>query len=116
MECEVCGVEITGEPCRVLIDGAVMLVCERCSGIGRKLEGVERRLTIEPWLDMPELVEDYPKRIRQARERLGLTQEELAKRLAERASVVKRLEAGTLVPNEQLVKKIHRVLGIRLIE
>ncbi len=116
MECEVCGLEITGEPRRVLIDGVVMLVCERCSSMGRKLGEVEHKLTIEPWFDMPELAEDYPKRIRQAREKLGLTQEELAKRLSERVSVVKRLEAGTLVPDEQLVKKIRRVLGIELIE
>lgn len=116
MDCEVCGQRIIGKPYRVSIEGVVVLACEQCSSLGYRLKEVDRAAAAEELFDMPELVEEYPRLIRRARERLGLKQEELAKRLLERVSVVKKLEAGNLRPDERLIRKLQRVLKVQLTE
>ena len=116
MECEVCGCLIVGKPRLALIEAVAMNVCSRCATLGKIIEEPARREQPSLYEEMAELeiVEDYPALIRRARERIGLKQEELAKRLAERASVVQRLESGRLKPDERLLNKLERVLGIKL--
>ncbi len=63
-----------------------------------------------------EVVPDYAERVRRARERLGMSQEELAIRVKERVNVIKRIEAGTLVPTVDLARRLEKVLGIKLLE
>lgn len=63
-----------------------------------------------------ELVEDFGKRIREARQRKGFTQEELGRRLAERQSVLSKIEAGQQRPSDALARRLERELGIRLFE
>ncbi len=63
-----------------------------------------------------EVVPDYAERVRRARERLGMSQEELAIRVKEKVNVIKRIEAGTLVPPVDLARRLEKVLGIKLLE
>jgi putative transcription factor len=114
MECEVCGRPIVGKPRLALIEGVAMNVCSGCATLGKIIEEPARREQLGLEMAELEIVEDYPALIRRARERMGLKQEELAKRLAERASVVQRLESGRLRPDERLLNKLERVLGIKL--
>jgi putative transcription factor len=115
MECEVCGCPIAGKPSLVLIEGVAMNVCSGCATFGKIIESARReQSSLDEETAGLEIVEDYPMLIRRARERMGLKQEELAKRLAERASVVQRLESGRLRPDERLLNKLERALGIKL--
>jgi len=116
MECEVCGCLIVGKPHLALIECVAMNVCSGCATLGKIIEEPARREQPTTHEEMAglEIVEDYPALIRRARERMGLKQEELAKRLAERASVVQRLESGRLRPDERLLNKLERALGIKL--
>jgi putative transcription factor len=61
------------------------------------------------------LVKDFSKVIRKSREEKKLTQEELAKRLSEKVSVIKRMEEGWQ-PSDKLVGKIEKFFGIELKE
>jgi putative transcription factor len=63
-----------------------------------------------------ELAEDYPKRISKARSKKGLTQEDLAKQINEKKSVISRLESGEMRPSDKLIKKLERTLDIKLKE
>lgn len=63
-----------------------------------------------------EVVEDYAQRVRRAREKLGLTQKELAVKVKVGEKVIKRIEAGTLVPSIDLARRLERVLGVKLLE
>lgn len=63
-----------------------------------------------------EVVEDYAERVRRAREKLGLTQRELAVKVRVGENVIKRIEAGTLVPPIDLARRLERVLGVKLLE
>ncbi len=63
-----------------------------------------------------EVVEDYAQRVRRARERLGLTQKDLAVKVKVGENVIKRIEAGTLTPSIELARRLERVLGVKLLE
>lgn len=63
-----------------------------------------------------ELVEDYAKIVREARNARGLTQEELARKLNERQSILSKVEAGTQRPNDDLARKLERELNVILYE
>ncbi|WP_338728776.1 multiprotein bridging factor aMBF1 [Haladaptatus sp. DJG-WS-42] len=66
--------------------------------------------------DMDEVATDYDNRIREAREDKGLSQEELAKSLNEKASLIRKLERGDILPNDSVQKKLERALNISLSE
>jgi putative transcription factor len=63
-----------------------------------------------------ELVEDYHKVIQQARMAQGLNQEELARKLNERKSIIAKLETKSLSPDNKLIKKLEKALKIELME
>ena len=61
-----------------------------------------------------EVVSDYATTIRSAREKLGLTVEDLGKKINEKASLLRHVENGKVPPNNQLANKLERVLKITL--
>jgi len=66
--------------------------------------------------DMDEVATDYDARIRQAREDRGLSQEDLAKKLNEKASLIRKLERGDVLPSDDVQRKLERELDIALTE
>jgi putative transcription factor len=133
MRCEMCGKEVPYLK-TVLIEGAVLHVCEECakfgkeispkeakkyerpsSAISERLEMREKRMREKDVLEEEEVLDpDYPDKVRAARMRLGMTQEELAKRINEKHSVIAKIEHGDLVPDEALRKKLEKTLEISL--
>lgn len=63
-----------------------------------------------------ELTEDFPQKIRSARESRGWKQADLGAKINEKASVIAKLESGTITPGDTLVRKLERELGIKLKE
>ncbi len=61
-----------------------------------------------------ELVEGYAGKIRVAREKLGLNHEDLGKKINEKASLLRHIEAGKIAPNNQLANKLEHALRIQL--
>ena len=138
MRCEVCGRKIHTEPVRAEIEGAKLTVCVECSKYGRVITREEFELArkqtasakpsgapvpvhvpikkIEARVEITqEVVEDYPNKIRQAREKLGLSHEDLGKKINEKASLLRKLETGKMAPNNMLVTKLEHVLKIKLL-
>jgi putative transcription factor len=64
--------------------------------------------------DVEALATDYDERIRAAREDAGLSQEELAGELNEKASLIRKLERGDMLPSDDVQTKIERNLDISL--
>ena len=64
--------------------------------------------------EMDTLSDDYPERIRDARESRGMSQEELANELNEKASLIRKLERGDMQPNDAVQSKLERKLNISL--
>lgn len=135
MQCEVCGRKIIGKQYKAIIEGAIMLVCSECAHYGTRSWEAETKPKIKPvqpakpkpiTLQVPsvhkaiqeealELAEDYPKKIRQAREKLGLTHEDLGRKINERVSLLRKIETGKMTPTQSLAEKLEHTLKIRLL-
>jgi putative transcription factor len=64
--------------------------------------------------DLEELAPDYGDRIREGRESAGMSQEDLAKQLNEKASLIRKLEHGDTLPSDDVQGKIERALDVDL--
>jgi len=134
MRCEVCGRKIIGPPYSSTIEGAKMLVCNECSKLGSvyletktepRLKKVAKRLPtpILPPRRQPslseteslELIRDFGTKVRQAREKLGLSQEELGKKISEKVSLLRNIESGKMTPDNVLTEKLQHALRIQLL-
>lgn len=62
-----------------------------------------------------EIVDDYADLIKEAREKLSWTQEDLAKKILERKNVLSNIERGELMPDIKTARKLEKLLGIKLI-
>ena len=85
------------------------------SGSGGSGGGSSRRRR-DMFDDMDEIVADYDQRIREARESRSLSQEDLAKELNEKASLIRKLERGDMLPSDDVQSKLETELEISLIE
>ncbi len=63
-----------------------------------------------------EVVEDYAAIIRNKREQLSLTQEDLAKKIFQRKNVLSNIERGELMPDIETAKKLEKALNVKLLE
>jgi putative transcription factor len=137
LRCEVCGHKIHDEPITAVIEGARLTVCIECSKHGKivyaepasssiapkqiakkpqaPISMVPRKAMVSNVQITQEVAEDYANAIRSAREKLCLTHEELGKRINEKASVLRNLEAGKMAPNNQLASKLEHMLKIKLL-
>jgi len=134
--CEVCGAPLHANPNRVEIDGAVMVVCSNCARLGKQLgpvapppprlrangvsssfrpvvpSGQPAARQIDPEM---EVNPDYNLLVRQAREKMGLSQEQLGKLLNEKPSVIRMVESKKLKPDAALSRKLMHELKINLL-
>ena len=119
--CEMCG----KESYLVLIDieGGELKVCSNCTKYGtiKKKIGSSSKLPFKHKSTTKEPVEfkvvnEYASLIRIAREKRGMKQEDFAKLLNERESIVAKWEQGTLKPRIEVARRVGRVLKINLVE
>jgi putative transcription factor len=126
--CEVCGSPLPPTPNRVEIDGAVMVVCANCARLGKPVgappgtlrrrpgqtRAVPRPVSQPPAQTEYDLDPEYNVRIRQAREKMGLSQEQLGKLINEKPSVIRMVETRKLMPDGTLTRKFMHELKIDL--
>jgi putative transcription factor len=62
------------------------------------------------------LAQDYDQRIREAREGTDLDQADFAKQINEKASLIRKLERGEMLPSDSVQTKLERELDIDLTE
>jgi putative transcription factor len=135
LRCEVCGRKIHGKPYKVIIEGAKLTVCDDCSKHGKltweeepkpkavtkpkgpkpALKAQNRVQQATPLEATLELVDDFDGRIRQAREKLGISHEELGRKLNEKVSLLRKIETRKMIPDNTLAIKLEHALKIKLI-
>lgn len=57
---------------------------------------------------------EFPKVIRDARNKKGITHDQLGQKINEKVTLLKKIETGTIKPDEILSKKLEKFLGIKL--
>lgn len=62
-----------------------------------------------------ELVDDFNLRVRQAREKLGLSHEDLGRKIGERVSVLRKIESKKMFPDDKLAQKLEHALKVKLL-
>jgi len=119
-----CGAPVH-KPVYYEVEGTVMILCNRCARYGKRVHRPVERKSVSSGKIRPkktirsevidwELADDYGQRIRRARERLGMSQEELSRLIGEPLSYVKKIEKQKVYPSEAVINRIERVLGIKL--
>ncbi|MCO8266570.1 MULTISPECIES: multiprotein bridging factor aMBF1 [Haloferax] len=144
-QCEMCGSDQASLK-TVKVEGAELQLCDDCAEFGTEVRtestssastkystssssgsnssrssgssssSSSKRRRRDMFDDMDEIATDYDDRIRQARESRGMSQEELAQSLNEKASLIRKLERGDIMPPDSVRKKIERKLDISLVE
>ncbi len=120
-ECELCG--RYGKLKEVIIEGSRLLVCEKCASLGKEVKSLDNSgsrssfgMFVREKEKIVDIVPGFGKKIKNAREKLSLTQEELAKKLMVKSSLIAKLEREEIKPDEDLAKKIEKLLKIKIIE
>ena len=117
-ECEMCGAPEAGF--FILVEGAKLHVCGRCARHGKVLSAPApapvRRLPAEREESEIDIVADFGRRIRQARDKMKIERKVLAELVNEKESFLERIETEKTIPNEAIALKLERTLGIKLFE
>ena len=133
-----CGKDVAS-PNRVKIEGAELDVCDECTDFGTEVTTEDSSSTSTKYStsssssgssgssgssssrprndmfdEMDELAQDYDQRIREARESRGISQEDLAKELNLKASLIRKLERGDTLPSDEVQTELERELDISL--
>lgn len=129
MQCDICGAT-KGEFTKAIIEGSILQVCSRCTRFGAVIEThsktdeaeLEKKSLIKDagkgfhFIDPAEnITQEFPSLIKNAREKRKLSHEELANAVAERESVIQKIESGSLTPPVKISRKLEQYLGIKLI-
>lgn len=139
-QCEMCGAEESSLT-TTKVEGAELELCTSCSDFGTEVDTGTSSTTSTKYStsgssdsssssssggssgggsrhdmfdEMETLAADYDDRIRRARESAGLSQEELADRLNEKRSTIRKLERGDVLPSDEVQSKLEGALDISL--
>ncbi|NLF34293.1 MAG: TIGR00270 family protein [Thermoplasmatales archaeon] len=137
MLCEMCGKEVPFTKA-VIVEGTKLNVCQNCARFGddfrsgsgtgapmgasvveERLQRRERRMQtkdVYAGTASVEMVEDYGRIVREARERKGLEQEEFANSISEKKGIIAKVETNSLIPDDKLVRKLEKALDVKLRE
>lgn len=109
-----------------------MIVCRSCAKLGSgswKLPSPQRvqrlvkpsppkiavkRRASEPTQEL-ELVSDFSMRVRQGREKSGLSHEDLGRKIREKVSVLRKIESGKMTPDHKLASRLEHSLKVKLL-
>ena len=123
MNCEMCGSE--GESFKAIVEGSEMNVCKNCSKFGKIIQKPKTNIKFKSKhfkkkQEKPEniflIVDNYAELIKRSREKMKLKQEEVAKKIAEKESLIHSIESGKHEPNINLARKLERFFNINLVE
>jgi len=108
-----------------------MIVCEDCVKLGSIYLEVAlpkriKRMTKPPTklplrkptptiVESLELIDDFSSRVRQAREKLGLSHDALGRKIGEKVSALRKIETGKMIPDHKLANKLEHALKVKLL-
>lgn len=120
--CELCGKNTV--VFKADVEGTELEICKDCSSFGKMSRPYSRSAPTNMPAHPPKEEEEpkeriayaYAELIKKGREQHNLTQEELAKKLNEKESIIHKMETSTLPPSIEFARKLEKLLGIHLVE
>ena len=141
--CEMCGKQVP-KLNKVRIDSTILNVCDDCSRFGTPADSIrsgrpeiktgpqisvqmpKKNIPLPPVKQRPrkhkgddvekyQVDPDYAEIIRNGRERLAITQDELAMKILERKNVIASIERGVLMPEIKVARKLEKLLGVKIL-
>lgn len=123
--CEMCGRE--GNVVSADVEGVELKVCSGCMKYGtvrKQVDGIRRfnsqtsQRSFRKQEDVPlyRVRADYSYILKRAREQKNLSQEDFAKLLTEKESLIAKWEAGVFKPDLDVARKLGRILGVEFVE
>lgn len=107
-----------------------MIVCSHCASLGTELPNPPARPANRgafapkarpPVERLPreyvesDLIEDYSRIIKEAREKVKLSQQDLAMKAKEKLSVIQKIEIGKMEPPIRLSRELEHILHVKLL-
>ena len=137
MRCEICGRKIQGTPRHIFVEGAKLVVCQICAKFGSEIPTpqISRKILTKKAIKTPkrpikketkrvfkfmpleedyELIENFGEKVKKAREKIGWKQEDLAREIKEKESIIRKIETMEITPSLDIIKKLEKVLNIKL--
>jgi len=127
MQCDMCG--SSEQLFKTEVEGSILNVCSQCAKYGTVISRVkseeelreeekrmQHRVMVKEEEPVETIVVGYASQIKKARERKGLKQEEVAKKINEKESVLHHVESGKGSLSIALARKLERFFGITLVE
>ncbi|WEL19570.1 multiprotein bridging factor aMBF1 [Candidatus Nanohalococcus occultus] len=122
--CELCGEKVS-DLTKVKMEGTILKVCDSCTDMGEKVttrtkkssksrKKKKSRIKRTATPADKTLATDYGARVKKAREAKEMTHKELADKLNEKQSRISKIETQNLKPDENLGRKLQKVLDITL--
>ncbi len=129
MECEICGKEIRYRPVKIIVEGTELNVCSECReygveevstsvqhGITRVVKKDRKPQHSKPIVFTEELVEGFNEIIRRERQKRSWSQEDLAKKIQEKESLIRKIENAEITPEPEVIEKLERLFEVKLRE
>ncbi|WP_456330093.1 multiprotein bridging factor aMBF1 [Archaeoglobus sp.] len=128
MNCEICGREIKGKGFKIVVEGSEVTVCSSCRQYGTEKKPsvasqpgarrvvLKKKRTSTKIEFTEELVENFHIIVRREREKRGWSQEQLAKKIQEKESLIKKIENAEITPEPEVVEKLEKLFNIKLRE
>lgn len=123
-----CGA-IVSELRKAIVEGTLLDICQQCIRFGDVVEIAKPSMVrppqkiplymLSPPLPLKEedgIILEYARKVKMAREKRGMTQEELAKEIGERVSIIQKVELSSLEPPLKLARKLEQFLKISIVE
>lgn len=120
MDCELCGKK--GEMYRAVVEDSQMTVCNACSKYGhvtgkvRQVVEVRKKPKQVKEEKIEVVVSNFGELLRKKREQAGMNQKDFARKIAEKESILHKMETGSLVPTMETARKLERMLRLKLVE
>jgi len=136
LNCDICGRPIVGQAYKVKVEGAKMLVCRSCQALGKPYQDdpiarpspasytrpfrlpkipAKRPAELPREIEELDVAENFSDLVRKARMKIGWSQEELARKVKEKLSVIQKIETGKITPETQLCRQLQHELKIKLL-
>ena len=107
---------------RAVVEDSQMTICNACSKYGhvtgkvRQVVEVKKKPKQAKEESVEVVVSNFGELLRKKREQDGMSQKEFARKIAEKESILHKMETGSLVPTMETARKLERMLSLKLVE